>query len=688
MKIGEEAIAFARESGAAATLRACLANYGTALYLAGDWATSVEYFEQALTTLASECDNTAGTIDAMASVRIAEGRFEDASILLDRIDRYARSAADRRLYAFTYAQLTRLRLFIQEGATHAAARQADTLGEIATNSGDEYLNRLALLYTAEVQLNSGYTTDAVRTLIRVAPYLLSAPHSFYGHYERLSGAALARSGSAAIGHRHLQRARSCFDTLGSAPDSIELHRTIERLNAVEPPLKLSSGAHGDSVTDVAALLAYAGRPSELAGELVRLIRASNAATYVATVLVRDTSEVSTLDQHGTRTDALMTVIPLGRRSDGVLEMHIIPSDDVHGVLIVGALSMIVAAIREIECAKREREERLTVWPSDEVAVDTDGAVVIGKLRDVMTTAQKVARTTVSVLITGESGTGKEILARAVHAYSTRAQRPFVPFNCTAVPREMLESQLFGYRRGAFTGADRDHPGLIRAAKDGTLFLDEIGELGLDLQPKLLRFLESGEINPLGDASPFRVDVRVIAATNSNLEQLVEQGRFREDLFYRLNVIRLTVPPLRERRDEIPALVNHFVARAAAEFGKGRVRVAEETMEHLLVYAWPGNVRQLNNELRRMVALAEPDAVLRPSALSKDIVRTAARRAAAANGQELAVALTDKLTPTLTRIEREMIKVALRAHDGRVEAAARSLGISRKGLYLKRQRLGL
>ncbi len=189
---------------------------------------------------------------------------------------------------------------------------------------------------------------------------------------------------------------------------------------------------------------------------------------------------------------------------------------------------------------------------------------------------------------------------------------------------MLESQLFGHRRGAFTGADRDNPGVIRAARDGTLFLDEIGELSLELQPKLLRFLESGEISPLGEPTLQTVDVRILAATNANLEQLVQQGRFREDLFYRLNVIRLTIPPLRERRDEIPALVHHFVGRAAQEFGKARVRLAQETMEHLIVYPWPGNVRQLNNELRRMVALAESDTVLGPSALSKDILRATPR----------------------------------------------------------------
>src|SRR5258708_7685708 len=256
-------------------------------------------------------------------------------------------------------------------------------------------------------------------------------------------------------------------------------------------------------------------------------------------------------------------------------------------------------------------------------------------------------------IGGESGTAKAILARAVHRHSARAEKPVVPFNCPAIPREMLESQLFGPRRGAFTSADRDNAGLIRSAKDGTLFLDEIGELGLDLQPKLLRFLESGEINPLGESSPSNIDVRIIAATNSNLEQLVEEGRFREDLFYRLNVIRLAIPPLRDRRDEIPALVHHFVAKAAAEFAKGRLGVADETMEHLLLYPWPGNIRQLFNEVRRMVALADVDAVLTPAALSLQVLRAKPKAAArAAIGPELAVALYSKLMPTLSRIDRK------------------------------------
>jgi transcriptional regulator with PAS, ATPase and Fis domain len=328
-----------------------------------------------------------------------------------------------------------------------------------------------------------------------------------------------------------------------------------------------------------------------------------------------------------------------------------------------------------------------MWLFDETEPIGD-SVVTGHMNELMTLTRRVAKTSVTVLIEGESGTGKEIVARAVHDFSDRANKPFVPINCAAVPKHLLESTMFGHRRGAFTGADRDSPGVIRAARDGTVFLDEIGELGLDLQPKLLRFLESGEISPLGDPTATVVNVRIVAATNRNLADLVQAGRFREDLFYRLNVVRLTVKPLRERRDEIPGLVNHFVARAAKEFHKGYVPVAEETMERLLLYRWPGNIRQLQNEIRRMVALVEPGATLEPHLIADDILAALPLLRPPNRTQELVVPLHDKLPAAVARIEKEMIRAALREHHGRVDEVAKALGISRKGLYLKRQRLGL
>jgi hydrogenase-4 transcriptional activator len=306
-------------------------------------------------------------------------------------------------------------------------------------------------------------------------------------------------------------------------------------------------------------------------------------------------------------------------------------------------------------------------------------------------ARKVAAMTINVLITGETGTGKEMIARVIHGASPRADRPFVPFNCTAVPKDLVDSQLFGHRRGSFTGATSDHPGVIRTTVGGTLYLDEIGELGLDVQPKLLRFLESGEIQPLGDARPQRVDVRIIASTNRNLDQLVAEGRFRADLFYRLNVVPIHVPPLRERREEVPPLAEHFLGRAARDFGKDRLHLAEETMEYLVLYRWPGNVRQLANEMRRLAAMAEPGAVLMPEHLDPTI--TAGRKTVpierpALAPMELVVRLDQPHAALIEHAERAQIRYALATCGGRVEDAAQVLGLSRKGLYLKRQRLGL
>jgi transcriptional regulator with PAS, ATPase and Fis domain len=364
-----------------------------------------------------------------------------------------------------------------------------------------------------------------------------------------------------------------------------------------------------------------------------------------------------------------------------------PESGIEALATINAISSLISTLRDLDRARAEREERATIWPADDLPVGPDGALISGHMRDTMTLAERVARTTVTVLITGESGTGKEIIARAIHAASARAQKPLIAFNCAAVPPDLAESQLFGHRRGAFTGADRDFAGMIRAAEGGTLFLDEIGDLGLALQPKLLRFLESGEISPLGEPSSIHVNVRIVAATNAHLEDAVRDGRFREDLFYRLHVVHLTLRPLRERRDEIPALVNHFVERAAKEFGKGRLEIAEETMERLLLYRWPGNVRQLQNELRRIVAIVEPNSTIGPEMISADIIRAMPIFHTEAD-PHLAVRLNDKLLPTLSRVECEMIKAALRDTRGKVDAAAKALGISRKGLYLKRQRLGL
>jgi hydrogenase-4 transcriptional activator len=304
---------------------------------------------------------------------------------------------------------------------------------------------------------------------------------------------------------------------------------------------------------------------------------------------------------------------------------------------------------------------------------------------------KIRSSDVTVLVTGESGTGKELVARAIHALSSRRNKVFVPFNCTAVPKELSEGYLFGYRRGSFTGAVSDSPGVIRTAAGGTLFLDEVGDLPLDVQPKLLRFLQEGEIQPLGEQRPVKVDVRIIAATNTDLEAMVADGRFREDLYYRLNVIRLRVPPLRERRSEIPAIVNYYVNHYSAKFGRLDITFTPQTVDLLMVFDWPGNVRQLTNEVQRIVARAEDGAIINPEHLSPELRRTSAPAtstqftqtpglAASAAAGAISQGLT--LADAMAELERRMIAEALRKHNGNISRAARELGLTRRGLYLK------
>jgi hydrogenase-4 transcriptional activator len=258
---------------------------------------------------------------------------------------------------------------------------------------------------------------------------------------------------------------------------------------------------------------------------------------------------------------------------------------------------------------------------------------------------------------------------------------FLPYNCTSATRELADSQLFGHRRGAFTGAVADQPGVLRTAVGGTLFLDEVGDLPIDVQPKLLRFLEQGEVLPVGETRPVRVDVRVVAATNADLEQRVAEATFREDLFYRLSVIRIQLPPLRERREEIPHLSTFFLREASERLGKPGVRLSPETLDLFDAFGWPGNVRQLRNEVQRAVAMATAGGLITPDLLSPAF---GVAPGPAPRGRARNVTLSE----AVDRLEREMIQSALLRSAGNISQTARILGLTRRGLYLKMERLGV
>lgn len=316
------------------------------------------------------------------------------------------------------------------------------------------------------------------------------------------------------------------------------------------------------------------------------------------------------------------------------------------------------------------------------------------LEALLSQVKKVATTRVTVLIQGETGTGKELIASALHAYSGRSQKLFVAQNCAAVPKDLLESELFGHRRGAFTGATDDKRGLFELADGGTLFLDEVAELPLELQAKLLRVLQEREIRPLGAAREKRVDVRVVAACNRDLESEVRAGRFREDLFYRLSVFPLSVPPLRERRSDIALIAKHFLKRYAIEYGNNVLGFSQEALDRLTRYDWPGNVRELENEIQRLVIQAEPESYVSVELLSDRVRRAIEEQVSTSRQPDTAGtpkqdgAPAGTLKQAMDDFERELVLGALARHANNKTKAAKSLGITREGLHKKLKQLGI
>jgi DNA-binding NtrC family response regulator len=324
-----------------------------------------------------------------------------------------------------------------------------------------------------------------------------------------------------------------------------------------------------------------------------------------------------------------------------------------------------------------RAEKSLAGPEEDEAEPVDDlpdTEMIGsspRMIEIYKTISRVAPTDATVLIEGETGTGKELIAQMIHRNSRRAQQPFVPVDCGSIAPSLLESELFGTLRGAYTGADRDRMGVFEAAHNGTVFLDEIGDIELGFQLKLLRFLQEREVRPLGSPRAKKVDVRVIAATNRDMQKLVDEGKFREDLWYRLNVVRLTVPPLCERASDIPLLVHYFLKRYNERYRLDS-RLAESGLKAMQEYSWPGNIRQLQHMMERLTILA-PGGRIDDAAVKQSIELMDSR---------------DSASETLADTEAEQIRRVLAATNGNKSRAAKILGIERKTLYRKLERMGL
>jgi transcriptional regulator with GAF, ATPase, and Fis domain/Tfp pilus assembly protein PilF len=515
---------------------------------------------------------------------------------------------------------------------------------------------------------------------------------------------------------HLARAVHTFRELGASLDLARAEETLAALDQSAPERRDEQSALAQLLTlrlaeavasrelllrELAAILDQETNASRVLifepGEHnhYRVVIAHGCTNEESALLADELSEVKTdADREKFAQAQEASIIPLRAPNAVPAMLFVSPREatSLPGSVSIEPLLRVVELGLDV-CALRARSR------ASSGAQDTDalaGSIMPGFIHSspamtrLVEEVHKIRSSDVTVLVTGESGTGKELVARAIHAISSRRSKVFVPFNCTAVPKELAEGYLFGYRRGAFTGAVTDSPGVIRSAVGGTLFLDEIGDLPLDLQPKLLRFLQEGEIQPLGEQRPVKVDVRIIAATNTDLEEMVAQGRFREDLYYRLNVIRLRVPPLRERRSEIPTIVNYYINHYSAKFGRRDIEITPQSVDLLMVCDWPGNVRQLCNEIQRIVARAEDGAVLTPDHLSPELRRMSAPATPQSSITPLGVVASTPgqhvtLADALSELERRMIAEALRKHGGNISRAARELGLTRRGLYLKLER---
>jgi DNA-binding NtrC family response regulator/tetratricopeptide (TPR) repeat protein len=748
LALAERSVSLHEAHGSGHGLSVALATMGQICVRLGDLRRAEEALHRALEVRKpfQFHEATGAVFDTLAQIHLIRGDYDAASDFLSRAaEAYtARGGQVDQWYEWNVRVLS-AQLALRRGHLDEAAARAD---EIRHAGAPPVEGLQATLIAAEALVGANRLDEAQQRLAAAADALdPKVSPAAWGEYLRLRGALHARSNSpadayhdfaqsatlldllgeryqSALSHlalgrliadtgarssaeRHLNRALGVFQQLGAERDLADTRSAQALLTNVGSGRYVISPADADDaivrrIVDASALVDLLGR--ETAAALLEAASADCSAVFVqiAGGDVRvvasaggDADAVRALARSALNAGAYgrgeFMVEPLGRDPEGP-RFCIVASPRPIGDPIARRLRMIAAVARQgfALCAARDRPATPVGSPADPSFEPLLPGFLSASaaMTRVVEQVQRLQSNDLTVLITGESGTGKELIARAIHVGSHRSAAMFLPYNCTTTGRDLADSQLFGHRRGAFTGAVSDQPGLVRSAAGGTLFLDEIGDLPLDVQPKLLRFLEQHEIMPVGETKPQRVDVRVLAATNADLEQRVAEGKFREDLYYRLSVIRIHVPPLRDRREEIPHLSTFFLREASERLGKPEIQLSSQTLDVFTEHWWPGNVRQLKNEIQRAVALSAPGGTIEPAHLSPEISAARLGSAMPAALSRSKARATTNLASAVEHVEREMIQNALDIARGNISETARVLGLTRRGLYLKMRRLGL
>ncbi len=746
--LSERSAALQEQTGPGRGLAISLATLGQILVKVGRLERAETILHRALQARgkASQFHEITGAVyDTLAQIALMRGDYESTDNYLRQAgDAYVSYGGLTDLWYEWSVRVLEAKLAARRGATDAALKLAN---EIAAKAPPAEAIQGELI-ACEALLSAGRADEAEARLGEIAPRIdARAVPGAWGEYLRLRGASHGAAGrlseayhdiaqSASVfeligegyqgGLSHLALgqlasrigarsqaehqfglAASMFEYLGAARDLLETHQSASKMPPADSTETVVASIDAEDAI-VRRLVDAAAFPELLAHETAAAVRDTLDADCAIVFVAPAQGDLRPVAWTGTDADRAKAIAlrAVGRSHGSGWVVSEAIGRDVDGPRYVAVLLprpmadplrrrlKMVATITTQGfdlCMARKRPAA----PAETVHEQALEPLLPGFLcaspamMRVVEHIQRLQGNELTVLVTGESGTGKELVARAIHVGSLRSSAVFLPYNCTTTTRDLADSQLFGHRRGSFTGAVSDQVGLVRTAAGGTLFLDEVGDLPIDVQPKLLRFLEQGEIMPIGETRPQRVDVRVIAATNADLEQRVAEGKFREDLYYRLAVIRIVIPPLRDRREEIPHLTTLFLREASERLAKPDVFLMSETLELLALYWWPGNIRQLRNEIQRLVALSRSGQGIGPEHLSPEITSAAIRQQSVTSdlGRPAVRMPVTSLAEAVDGLEREIIEATLHQSSGNISEAARTLGLTRRGLYLKLRRLG-